>query len=141
MADRTADRSEDRREGRQGADRDGRSPQERGFTGPDGVENADSILELEREEHRDASTRADYAPDFPRDLGEEDLAAAEQGNRDGDEMASEGDDPYELSELSGDDEDVDALGDSDGHGPREGGGDSRGSDYRVEDPSRRGERR
>ncbi|MGY5765811.1 hypothetical protein ACXET9_11485 [Brachybacterium sp. DNPG3] len=132
MADQSADRWDDR-DGRGG--RDGRSPQERGFSGPDGVENADRILELEREERRDAATRADFAPDFPRDLGEEDLAAAEQGNRDGDEMTSDGDDPYEAAELSGDaDDDTDEYADPDAYGrPRPG--------FRIEDPSRHGERR
>ena len=94
--DVTTDGGEDRPD----ADRD--------FSGPDGVEDADSILELERE--RDAEGRTDDAADFPTELGEEDVAAAEQGNRDGDEMVSEGDDPREVAGLDGDDEDLAALG-------------------------------
>ena len=85
----------------------GEEPQD--FTGPDGVESADRILELERE--RDAATRSEDAADFPRELGEEDSAAADQGNRDGDEMISEGDDLDEVSELDGDDEAVEAFED------------------------------
>ncbi|UVY84199.1 hypothetical protein NLU66_00980 [Brachybacterium sp. NBEC-018] len=82
---------------------------DRDFTGPDGVQDADAILELERE--RDAEERTDSAADFPVELGEEDVAAAEQGNRDGDEMVAEGEDPREVAELDGDDEDVDAFED------------------------------
>ncbi|WP_114853392.1 hypothetical protein [Brachybacterium sp. YJGR34] len=71
---------------------------ETGPTGPDGVESADRLFELERE--RDALSRSEDAADFPRDLGEEDMAAAEQGNRDGDEMVSDGEEPDELAELA-----------------------------------------
>lgn len=38
------------------------------------------------------------------------LTAAEQGNRDGDAMAAQGDDSWEISDMSGDDLNVDALG-------------------------------
>lgn len=44
------------------------------------------------------------------DDADDDLTAAEQGNRDGDAMAAQGDDSGEISDLSGDDLNVDALG-------------------------------
>ncbi|MCG7310675.1 hypothetical protein [Brachybacterium sp. ACRRE] len=83
---------------------------EPGAEGPEGtgVEGADDILEEERD--RDAEDDSFYDSDYPSGLGEDDSAAAEQGNRDGDEMVSEGDDAEEVSELDGDTEDVDALG-------------------------------
>lgn len=73
-----------------------------------GVEGADDILEEGRD--RDAEDASFDRSDYPSALGEDDSAAAEQGNRDGDEMVSEGDDPEEVAELDGDDEDVDAIG-------------------------------
>lgn len=83
----------------------------RDFTGPDGVESADRILELERDRERDGAARSDDAADFPRELGEEDSAAAEQGNRDGDEMLAEGDDADEDRALDGGDEPFEAFED------------------------------
>lgn len=90
-------------------DEDDEDETEPGAEGPagSGVEGADDILEAERE-HADGEDRFDM--DLTDELGEDDSAAAEQGNRDGDEMVSEGDDPEEVSELDGDTEDVDALG-------------------------------
>jgi hypothetical protein len=73
-----------------------------------GIEGADEILEEERD--RDAEDDSFEDPDYPSDLGEDQSTAAEQGNRDGDEMVSEGDDVQEVSELDGDAEDIDTVG-------------------------------
>ncbi|MEE1650013.1 hypothetical protein V1260_04345 [Brachybacterium sp. J144] len=78
-------------------------------TGPDGTENIDRILELERE--RDASGRSDDAADMPAELGEEDVAAAEQGNRAGDEMLTDQELPDGRELLDEVDEPVDAFED------------------------------
>lgn len=78
------------------------------LSGPDGVDGADDVLEQDRE--RDADETSDDAADYPAGFGDDDVAAAEQGNRDGDEMVSEGDDAAEVAELSGDTEDIDAIG-------------------------------
>ncbi|MGO1979214.1 hypothetical protein [Brachybacterium tyrofermentans] len=83
----------------------------RDFTGPDGVESADRILELERDRERDGAARSDDSADFPRELGEEDSAAADQGNRDGDEMLSEGDDAEANRALDEDDDSFEAFED------------------------------
>lgn len=74
----------------------------------------DGQVGADREEARDAAA-AEQAwgdPDaaFPSGLGADDATAAEQGNRDGDEMAAEGYDPGELADLAGDDQDLDELG-------------------------------
>ncbi|UVI36843.1 hypothetical protein [Brevibacterium spongiae] len=53
------------------------------------------------------------APDLDGEFDADPVAAAEQGNRDGDEMVSDGDDDFEVAELAGDDLDVDALADDD----------------------------
>lgn len=76
-------------------------------SGPDGIEGADDILEADRE--RDADELSDDAADYDLEFGEDESVAAEQGNRDGDEMVSEGDDPAEVAELGGDDLDIDAI--------------------------------
>lgn len=78
-------------------------------TGPDGTENIDRILELERE--RDASGRSDDAADMPAELGEEDVAAAEQGNRAGDEMLTDQELPDGRELLDEADEPVEAFED------------------------------
>jgi hypothetical protein len=90
-------------------DEDDDSDIEPGAEAPEGsgIEGADDILEAERES---AEGEDSFDVDLTDELGEDDSAAAEQGNRDGDEMVSEGDDPEEVSELDGDTEDVDALG-------------------------------
>lgn len=86
---------------------------EPGAEGPagTGVEGADAAFELERREEETAQDRSDEAPDFPDELGEDLTPAAEQGNRDGDEMVAAGQDDAEVAELSGDLRDVDALED------------------------------
>lgn len=76
-------------------------------SGPDGIEGADDILEADRE--RDADELSDDAADYDLEIGEDESVAAEQGNREGDEMVSEGDDPAEVAELGGDDLDIDAI--------------------------------
>src|SRR5699024_7710308 len=50
-------------------------------------------------------------PDLSDEFNTDQSPAAEQGNRVGDEMVSEGDDDFEVSELDGDDLNVDALAD------------------------------
>ncbi|GAB2541617.1 hypothetical protein [Brachybacterium huguangmaarense] len=86
---------------------------EPGADGPvgQGVEGADDILEAEREHEDpddDLSALGGFG-DVEDEFGEDDSAAAEQGNRDGDEMVSEGDDAGEVEMLDGDDADVDAI--------------------------------
>lgn len=82
---------------------------EPGSEGPEGtgIEGADDALLADTED-------ADAPSDSLRAIDEftsEETAAAEQGNRFGDEMVSEGDDDAEVAELDGDDLDVDALAD------------------------------
>lgn len=86
---------------------------EPGAEGPagTGVEGADAAFELERREDENAQDRSYEAPDFPDELGEDLTPAAEQGNRDGDEMVAEGQDEADVAELSGDTLQVDALED------------------------------
>lgn len=72
---------------------------------------------LEEDRPRSEEQRDEDAPDYPSDLGEDESTAAEQGNREGDEMVSEGDDDQEVTELDGDDEDIDALRDEDHRDP------------------------
>lgn len=75
---------------------------------PTDTESIDDLLEEDRP--HPAQERDQDAPDYPSDMGGDESAAAEQGNRDGDEMVSEGDDPQEVAELDEDDQDVDAVG-------------------------------
>ena len=81
---------------------------EPGAEGPEGtgVEGADDALieDAGWDEEQDA-------PALDGDLDTDPITAAEQGNRDGDDMVSYGDDDSEVAELSGDDLDVDALAD------------------------------
>ncbi|PWH07359.1 hypothetical protein DEO23_01560 [Brachybacterium endophyticum] len=82
--------------------------------------STDDILETERPHAEDEEAAEVGLTD---ELTEDDSAAAEQGNRDGDEMVSEGEDPEEVSELGGDTEDIDAIGgiDEDEERPAPGG--------------------
>ena len=81
---------------------------EPGAEGPEGtgIEGADDALidDAGWDDEQDA-------PALDGDLDTDPITAAEQGNRDGDEMGSYGDDDSEGAELSGDDLDVDALAD------------------------------
>lgn len=65
--------------------------EDREFTGPDGVQDAEPILEVERD--RDGESLSENAADLPAELGEDKQAAADQGNRSGDEMVAEDADP------------------------------------------------
>lgn len=110
-------------------DADGEAP---GSTGPvgTGVEGADDALEADRE-HDGEDGLDDGFGSYVDELGEDDSAAAEQGNRDQDEMVSEGDDVREVDELDGDDLDVDAIGgidEADGNGEYAGDDDMAGDD-------------
>lgn len=89
---------------------DGIAPGAEGRYGS-GIEGADQILEEERV--RADGTQGQEWGDFEDQDGQDDSAAAEQGNRDEDEMVSEGDDAREVAELGGDDWDVDAVSESD----------------------------
>lgn len=73
-----------------------------------GVEGADDILEADRA--RDAQDASYDAADAPDPVGADDLTAAEQGNREGDEMVAEGNSAAENVELAGDAEGVDTVG-------------------------------
>lgn len=64
-----------------------------------GIEGADDILETDRDRDRDPEDASDDAADLPDELAEDEITAAEQGNREGDEMISEGDDLEEEIEL------------------------------------------
>ena len=81
---------------------------EPGAEGPEGtgIEGADDALidDAGWDDEQDA-------PALDGDLDTDPITAAEQGNREGDEMVSEGDAASEVAELSGDDLDVDALAD------------------------------
>lgn len=81
---------------------------EPGAEGPEGtgIEGADDALieDVGWEDENDA-------PALDGELDTDPIAAAEQGNRPGDEMVSDDDDSAEVAELSGDDLDVDALAD------------------------------
>lgn len=81
---------------------------EPGAEGPEGtgIEGADDAL-IEDAGWEDETEAPDISDEFSTDP----VAAAEQGNRPGDEMVSEGDDDAEVAELDGDDLDVDALSD------------------------------
>ncbi|MGO2038180.1 MAG: hypothetical protein ACTH2U_17025 [Brevibacterium sp.] len=81
---------------------------EPGAEGPEGtgIEGADDEL-IEEAGWDDEND----APALDGELDTDPVAAAEQGNRPGDEMVSEDDDDAEVAELSGDDLDVDALAD------------------------------
>ncbi|WP_209325674.1 hypothetical protein [Brevibacterium renqingii] len=81
---------------------------EPGADGPGGtgVEGADDEL-LEGAGREDENNAPDLSDEFNTDQS----PAAEQGNRDGDEMVSEGDDDSEVAALDGDDLNVDALAD------------------------------
>lgn len=81
---------------------------EPGADGPEGtgVEGADDAL-IEGAGWEDENEAPDLSDEFNTDQS----PAAEQGNRVGDEMVSEGDDDFEVAELDGDDLDVDALAD------------------------------
>ncbi|WP_210604701.1 hypothetical protein [Brevibacterium oceani] len=81
---------------------------EPGADGPEGtgVEGADDVL-VDDAGWEDENEAPDLSDEFNTDQS----PAAEQGNRVGDEMVSEGDDDFEVAELDGDDLDVDALAD------------------------------
>lgn len=82
-----------------------------GSAGPlgTGVEGADDALEDDR--LHDGEDGLDAFGTLEDGQGVDDSPAAEQGNRDGDEMVAEGEDGDEVSQLDGDDEDVDVIGD------------------------------
>lgn len=94
----------------EGDEFDGIEPGSEGAYGT-GVEGADQIMEDERV--RASGDEINEWADFGDEFGEDDSAAAEQGNRDQDEMISEGDSLREVEQLSGDDWNVDTVGDSD----------------------------
>ena len=79
---------------------------EPGADGPEGtgIEGADDAL-IEDAGWEDEND----APDLDGEFDTDPIAAAEQGNRPGDEMVSDDDDGDEVAELAGDDLDVDAL--------------------------------
>lgn len=81
---------------------------EPGADGPEGtgIEGADDVL-VDDAGWEDENEAPDLSDEFNTDQS----PAAEQGNRVGDEMVSEGDDDFEVAELDGDDLDVDALAD------------------------------
>lgn len=81
---------------------------EPGSEGPEGtgVEGADDEL-IEDAGWEDEND----APALDGELDTDPVAAAEQGNRPGDEMVSDDDDDAEVADLAGDDLDVDALAD------------------------------
>lgn len=102
------------------ADADVDDPEEEpGATGPlgTGTEGLDDVLEAEREHDGEDGLEAFGTVDDG--VGVDDVAAGEQGNREGDEMVSEGDDAREVAELAGDDEDIDAIGEIDEPLPRD----------------------
>jgi hypothetical protein len=82
---------------------------EPGSEGPEGtgIEGADDALinDAGWEDENDA-------PGLDGEFDTDPTSAAEQGNRDGDEMVSDGDDDFEVAELDGDDLNVDALADN-----------------------------
>src|SRR5699024_5421644 len=71
-----------------------------------GVEGAGDVL-LEEADQDDENDEPGLSDEFNTDHS----PAAEQGTRVGDEMVSEGDDDFDVSELDGDDLNVDALAD------------------------------
>ena len=81
---------------------------EPGAEGPEGtgIEGADDALieDAGLDDENDA-------PDIDGEFDTDPIAAAEQGNRPGDEMVTDDEDSAEVAELSGDDLDVDALAD------------------------------
>lgn len=81
---------------------------EPGAEGPvgSGIEGADDALIDEAGWDDEAD-----APGLDREFDTDPVTAAEQGNRTGDEMVSDGDDDFEVDELTGDRLDVDALAD------------------------------
>lgn len=81
---------------------------EPGAEGPEGTgtEGADDALVEDTGMEDDAD-----APALSAEFSTDSTAAAELGNRPGDEMVSEDEDNAEVAELSGDDLDVDALAD------------------------------
>lgn len=83
---------------------------EPGAEGPvgTGIEGADDALIDDVGWDDDAE-----APGLDGEFDTDPVAAADQGNRAGDEMVSDGDDDFEVAELAGDDLDVDALADDD----------------------------
>jgi hypothetical protein len=85
------------------ADLDATAPGAEGPIGT-GTEGADDILETDRS--RDAEEESYDEPDYPSDLGEDEQTAAEQGNREGDEMSDDGEGASEIDELAGDDLDA-----------------------------------
>ena len=84
------------------------APVEPGAEGPEGtgIEGADDVL-VDDAGWEDENEAPDLSDEFNTDQS----PAAEQGNRVGDEMVSEGDDDFEVAELDGDDLNVDALAD------------------------------
>ncbi len=89
---------------------------EPGAEGPvgTGIEGADdALLEDTDSAEGDPEMIDDNAPGVPDELSVDETSAAEQGNRDGDEMTSDGEDEAEVAELAGDDLNVDALADDD----------------------------
>ena len=83
---------------------------EPGAEGPlgSGIEGADDALIDDAGWDDEAE-----APGLDGEFDTDPVAAAEQGNREGDEMVSDGDDDLEVEELAGDQLDVDALADDD----------------------------
>lgn len=101
-------------------DDDGVQP---GMTGPvgTGVEGADQALDDDREEAAGAEGGQDYIVfgedqrdvDFEDEFGQDDSAAAEQGNRASDQMVAEGEDAREVLDLDGDVDDIDVIDEED----------------------------
>lgn len=91
-------------------DGDGIEPGSEGAWGT-GVEGADQIMEDERV--RTSGDEINEWADFSDEFGEDDSAAAEQGNRDQDQMTSAGDDEREVEQLGGDDWNLDSVGEGD----------------------------
>lgn len=82
---------------------------EPGAEGPpgSGVEGADDVLVESTDDAGEIRDASGSASDLANDL----QPAAEQGHRVGDEMVGHGDDPSEVEDLSGDEQNVDALAD------------------------------
>lgn len=82
---------------------------EPGSEGPpgSGVEGADDVLVDPDDDAGEIADASGSASDMSNDL----QAAAEQGHRVGDDMVSQGDDPSQVEDLSGDALNIDALAD------------------------------
>lgn len=83
---------------------------EPGAEGPPGTgtEGADDVLEAERAEDRDPLEETEDSADYHGVFSEDLSTAAEQGNREGDEMVGEGHDNNQVADLAGDVLEVDA---------------------------------